>query len=986
MDEIILFLKLHLMKCIARYFFFVFIFCSAKLESQYVFSRFNASNSEVKSYGVICVEKDKQDQIWFGTSNGLYRYDGVQLKSYHSAYDTQSLRLNIISDIYCDKYGEIWVSTGGYLHKYNRHNNKFIRFPKVNLAGYILFSNQKEDVILVNDFLKSYRLNVKTGEVSSAHSLDPDTSQLPKYSTYVEKDTVYYCTAQGLFRSIAGEKAIRIPSVKHFKDYPLCEKIVACDQYRLLITTWGCGYFIYDKRTQKAEQYFDPKSESDISFGAIKFSDSIIWVGTTKGIIEFNFRSKKSNLIPTDLSHQSGLYGSFFGDFVKDHQGNIWIASNSGLEKFDVKINNFKRRKLNLVANSNFSKNIISYYKDKNGNEVIGTVSGFAFKYVNNEFRGFDDHNFFKGHIFGYYLTQYQNKTLGSIGHWLVEIEMNKKKIIPILKFPSNVSCFAKGWDQSLWIGTESNGMFRIKDFKIVDHFDTATSSLKLDNNYVSAIAVSEDSILVIGHVHSGLTMYHMNSQKHYSLFKEPMKGKIPIANKIEEHYFPTISYFKDKFYIATRANGLMILSKNGEQKFIDEKNSQLSKTIYDLDINYPYAYIKASNGFYQLNLETKKTRNFLKEFHYIHGEGFNFYIKNKSEFTLAYKTELYEFNLENDERAFIPITRITNLLVNDRNYPRSEEIELGYNENYIKIEFSTNSYSLSQNNRFLYRINGAKWMETKANGLLEFPNLAPGFYEIEIKTETALGLEDINPAKISFTILSPFYKRWWFIIACILCLGSIFYIIYKLRLEKEMEAMRLRNNISRDLHDDIGSTLSAINVYSSILKSLKQNLTRDHTDLIEKISSNVKDVMEKMDDIVWSINPQKDDGQQLVQRIRAHTYTILSPQNVRFEVEESFSSHSLRGEVRKQVFLIFKEALNNAIKYSKAKEYKIQLYREDNQYIFQLFDDGVGFEMNDLVRSGNGLENMKQRAQSIGGRLTVYSQKGQGTCVRLEF
>lgn len=968
-----------------RFIVLIFALFVFKLDAQYVFSRFNSSNSEVKSFGVTSVEIDRLNQVWFGTSNGLYCYDGIQLKPFFSAYDSQSLRLNIISDIYCDKYGEIWVSTGGYLHKYNRANNKFIRFPKVDLVGYILFSNQKEDIILVNDYLRSYRLNIKTGEILSALNVDPDTS-LQKYSTYVEKDTVYLCTARGLFRSIKGDKATRIPAIIHQKDYPLCEKIVACDSHRFLITTWGCGYYVYDKRTQKAEQYFDPKSSSDISFGSIKFSDSVIWVGTTKGIIEHNFKSKNSRLIPTDLSHQNGLHASFIGDIAKDHQGNFWLATNSGLEKYDFALNRFKRRVLKISANPKFSKNIISYYQDEKGNEVIGTVSGFAFKSKENVFKKYEDKQFFKNHIYGNYLTQYQGKSLGSIGGWLVEIQMQQKKIIPLLQLPSNLSCFAMGWDQDLWLGSEAHGIFRVRDFKIIQHFDTSTYPLKLNYNFVSALAISEDSILMIGNAHLGLTIYHLKTRKHFGLYKEPLKGKIPIPNQLQEHYFPSMAYYMNKFYVATRANGLMILSKNGKQEFIDEKNSDLSKTIYDFKILYPIAYIKASNGFYQLNLLTKNVRNFLREFDYIHGESFQFFIRNKNEFTLTYNSELFEFSLKDDEKTFLPITRITGLFVDNKVKPITDNLELDATENYVKIAYSTNSYSLHQNNRFFYRINGQNWIQTKGNSLLEFPNLAPGDYEIEVKTETALGYCDVDPPMIHFTILPPFYKRWWFVMIAALSVGLLLYILYRLRLERELEALRLRNNISRDLHDDIGSTLSAINVYSSILKSLKQNLTRDHTDLIDKISMNVKDVLDKMDDIVWSINPQKDDGQQLVQRIRTHTYTLISPHSVKFEIDPNFNTHNLRGEVRKQVYLIYKEALNNAVKYSKANEFRVKLGVLGNLYILELNDNGVGFDIKEHTKSGNGLENMKQRAKSIGGQLEIKSKKGEGTTIHLKF
>lgn len=203
--------------------------------------------------------------------------------------------------------------------------------------------------------------------------------------------------------------------------------------------------------------------------------------------------------------------------------------------------------------------------------------------------------------------------------------------------------------------------------------------------------------------------------------------------------------------------------------------------------------------------------------------------------------------------------------------------------------------------------------------------------------------------------------------------------VLNKTRRLVEME--RMRNTIARDLHDDIGSTLSSINIISQM--ALKDaNGSSTHFQRIAQYSSGM---MESMSDIVWSINPNNDSPEQLVSKMKEFAAEILDPLDIdySFSGEENLHAISLDVSTRKNLFLIFKEAINNAAKYSHAKSISISFSKENNTVELHIQDDGKGFDI-EQNSSGNGLRNMKERAKNLRGQLSLKSSVEAGTALTL--
>lgn len=218
-----------------------------------------------------------------------------------------------------------------------------------------------------------------------------------------------------------------------------------------------------------------------------------------------------------------------------------------------------------------------------------------------------------------------------------------------------------------------------------------------------------------------------------------------------------------------------------------------------------------------------------------------------------------------------------------------------------------------------------------------------------------------------------------------ILAIGLLLVNRYQVisRGKRTAEIERMRNAIARDLHDDIGSTLSSINIMSQLALREGQEVASKH---FSKIAEQSGRMMESMSDIVWSITPGNDSLEHVVARMKEFTAEILEPKNItyRFTGEASLKDTTLSLDKRKNLFLIFKEAVNNAAKYSGATDLEIIFVRQGNTLSLSVSDNGGGFEP-ERVKAGNGLKNMKERASALRGRFDFVTRVSEGTRVALE-
>ena len=223
-------------------------------------------------------------------------------------------------------------------------------------------------------------------------------------------------------------------------------------------------------------------------------------------------------------------------------------------------------------------------------------------------------------------------------------------------------------------------------------------------------------------------------------------------------------------------------------------------------------------------------------------------------------------------------------------------------------------------------------------------------------------------------------FQNYLFLVLILFSVLSFF--IYKnYHARQKLKLQALRNKIASDLHDDVGSTLSSISIFSQIV----QQETKEVIPLLETIGESSRKMLDAMGDIVWTINPENDQFEKIILRMRSFAYEMLGAKKIDFEfiAGEDVAKMKLLMDVRKNLYLIFKEAVNNMIKYSEADKALFSITASKNNLTMVIQDNGKGFNITDSS-GGNGLKNMKRRAEEISGQLIISSFPGKGTTIEL--
>jgi signal transduction histidine kinase len=239
--------------------------------------------------------------------------------------------------------------------------------------------------------------------------------------------------------------------------------------------------------------------------------------------------------------------------------------------------------------------------------------------------------------------------------------------------------------------------------------------------------------------------------------------------------------------------------------------------------------------------------------------------------------------------------------------------------------------------------------------------------------------------ARVRFRIAAPVWQRWWFLLAAAAAAAGLAYGAHRTILDRRLAVERTRARIATDLHDDIGSSLARISVLSEVLKSTVRP-PPDGARLIDQIATSARDLIESLNDIVWSIDPRLDSLSDVVARIRRYASDVLDPGSIEwtFEAPSEAGRVNLSPEQRRHLLLIFKEAIHNIVRHSACRRASFRILLENGHFEASIADDGRGIPAEN--QGGRGLASMRLRASQLGGRLDVVSNPEGGTELRLRF
>lgn len=328
---------------------------------------------------------------------------------------------------------------------------------------------------------------------------------------------------------------------------------------------------------------------------------------------------------------------------------------------------------------------------------------------------------------------------------------------------------------------------------------------------------------------------------------------------------------------------------------------------------------------------------------------------------------------------------------------------KLSYTTKAMRFEFASPYFIREQETTYRFQLKGfeSEWSSWTTETKKDYTNLPDGKFTFLVQAKNIYG-EISPPTQFDFEIQAPLYNRWWaYVLYLLFSLFLLTIFIKKLlnytrqktileqqKIEQTRKKMEedLRSQVAADFHDELGTQITRISLFSEILKNDLIHISDSAKNYLEKISQNADNLYSETRDFIWQLDPKNDTLMDFVSRIKSFADDLLEETKINFEIIIRITNAEeiiLPMEMRRNLVRIFKEAIHNSFKYSKCESIIFELRKENNELIFSMSDDGIGFDST-KASGGNGLNNMQSRAKKINGRLNINSSKERGTKINL--
>ena len=353
-------------------------------------------------------------------------------------------------------------------------------------------------------------------------------------------------------------------------------------------------------------------------------------------------------------------------------------------------------------------------------------------------------------------------------------------------------------------------------------------------------------------------------------------------------------------------------------------------------------------------------------------------------------KSNIEDFKSNNQKLQPVYLSHIQTL--KDQRNPKFSDntYTIHESDNGLSIFFTVVDYKSAADNTFSYTIPELYdfWIDNDENNEIILPALKGGSYELIVKAKDQSGQQISKPKSYFIKVNKAWYKQSWFKCLIGLILIGIGWLWYYNRQQERKKVLQMRDHISRDLHDDVGSLLGSISIYTAAannaLDSGKPEVTRS---ILNTIGDHSRKMIDNMSDIVWSINTDYDTFEDLMVKMEIFARKVFQAAGIatHFNMSPDLGSNELSMKKRKNIYLIFKEVIHNILKHSKANSVWISIYEKEAKINISIKDNGIGFDLNNPGnQTGNGIKSIKARADDINATLKIKSTKEEGSEVKL--
>jgi signal transduction histidine kinase len=330
---------------------------------------------------------------------------------------------------------------------------------------------------------------------------------------------------------------------------------------------------------------------------------------------------------------------------------------------------------------------------------------------------------------------------------------------------------------------------------------------------------------------------------------------------------------------------------------------------------------------------------------------------------------------------------------------PRLETLTIPPGNERLEIQYTALNFGAPERARFRYRLEGHEkdWIEAGGDRVARYSKLPPGQYRFRVTAANEDGVWNETGSSLALIVQPPFWRTWWFLTTIVVCLLAVIIAVVRYfsvqKLERQLAVLRQqevlekeRGRIARDIHDQLGASLTQVALLGEMVTSDK-HLPDEVESHARQISQTARETTRTLDEIVWTVNPANDTLEGLVNYVCKYAQEFLAVAGLRyrFEVPPELPARPIPPEVRHHVFLAAKEAVTNVVRHAGASSAWVRLKVEPSHFVLEIADDGRGLAGMDEKRAAtrHGLSNMRQRMEDIGGEFSLDSAPEGGLRIR---
>jgi len=955
---------------------------------QYPFQNYSARDGLLRN-AVRTICQDSRGFMWFGTTDGISVYDGA---TFTHLSTTEGLPHNFINHITRDSSGTIWVATNfAGLCRY-RHGALSAFMVQQEAPG---SSPNRVNTLLVDRHGITwagtdgglFRMNdnefVAVDTRSFVHDLAEDSA-----------GHLWVGSGVGLLRVDTSNDSVL--SVSMLRGMEITKIAITREGNLWLGTTQGLKHLVksavgpFGLSLAPLPTVLLPLKQLWIRSLLLE-DDVTLWIGTgAQGVFRYT-QGGKTVL----FAEANGLAGNVVVDIQKDREGNHWFATTTGVSKLPREhIMNFN------VTHGLPDHNVQTIAQDVYGNMWFGSRSGLS-RLRQGSIRTYRT----KDGLAGDYvlsLLQTRDGTLwcGTTGG---PVRVTGGDSSPsFIKYGS-----ARGWKDKPATGNRARAMYQDDEgnlwvgsdlgINILRHgkFETLPVEGTFEDTLVSALVRDNAGDLWAG-LHSGGVLRFRVERKNGALQPRLIERYAEPEGMADRRIRCGMKDSEGRLWFGTRFGGVSRFVVSGAHVEITNfttDNGLSSNNVNDiLEDARNNLWFATDKGVDRVIADTSGLAviDQITLVDGLAGDGALAVYEDRDGFlwfaTLDGVTKFDpDATLSPAPPPPVYITKFEVFGVPDQAVLQVGKAELAYDQHSVAFEYVGISFRDERKVRYRYMLAGldSAWSAPTDRRYANYTHLPPGEYVFLVRARNGDGTWSTEPARFLFTIASPFWATWWFVTVAMTCLLLLVWIIHHFRVKQLLELERVRARISADLHDDIGSTLGSISIFSEMAARELTGTAPRAIELLGRIGEDSRAMIESLDDIVWSINPRNDSLEDILLRIREHSAEVLEAKDISLSLDLPVDARRVRlpMEKRRHFYLIFKEALNNIVRHAACSSVWIGVDISGDALSLTIKDDGCGFDVT-TGHSGNGLRSMQHRAGLIGAELNIQTSGRRGTTV----